>query len=132
MKISKEAKRTARQLIRLTMRNGRVNEDTARQIVARILAEKPRHYLGILSGYQRMLRLEVQKRHALVENATVLSNEQCDEIRGRIRAVHGDDVTAEFRHNPELIGGMRVKLGSSVWDGSLKARLDRLSNALLG
>jgi F-type H+-transporting ATPase subunit delta len=131
MKISKEAKRIARQLIRHTVRDGRVNEEAARQIVGRILAEKPRHYLGILSGYQRMLRLEVQKRHAIVENATSLSNEQCDEIRNRLRSIHGNDVTAEFRHNPELIGGMRVKLGSTVWDGSLKARLDQLSNALL-
>ena len=131
MKISKEAQRTARQLIRLTMRDGRVNEDTARQIVAKIIADKPRHYLGIISGFQRMLRLEVQKRHAIVENATALTNEQCDEIRNQLRAVHGSDVTAEFRLNPDLIGGMRVKLGSNVWDASVKSRLEQLSSALL-
>ncbi len=132
MKISKEAKRTARQLMRLTLREGRVNEETARTIIARIIAEKPRHYIGILSGFQRMLRLEVARRHAVVENATTLSNEECDAIRARLQAEHGADVTAEFRLNPELIGGMRVKLGSTVWDGSVKSRLDNLRASLLG
>ena len=131
MKISKEAKRTARQLIRLTVRDGRVNEDVGRQIVTKITTEKPRHYLGILNGYHRMLRLEVAKRHAIVENATSLTNEQCDEIRNQLRAVHGSDLTAEFRLNPELIGGMRVKLASTVWDASIKSRLEQLSSSLL-
>src|SRR5687768_3994869 len=59
MKISKEARRTARQLIRYTLRDGKVNEDTARRIVAKLIAEKPRHYAGILNAYSRLLRLEV-------------------------------------------------------------------------
>jgi F-type H+-transporting ATPase subunit delta len=39
-------------------------------------------------------------------------------------------VTAEFQTNPELIGGLRVKLGSDVFDGSIRARLDALATAV--
>ncbi|HEX2750330.1 MAG TPA: F0F1 ATP synthase subunit delta [Verrucomicrobiales bacterium] len=131
MKVSKEAQRTARQLFRLTTKDGKVNEKTARKIVAKITEEKPRHYLGILTAYHRMLRLEAAKRHAIVESASSLSNEQCDEIRGQLQKAHGKDLTAEFHLNSELIGGMRVKLGSTVWDGSVKSRLDNLRSALL-
>lgn len=97
MKISKEAQRTARQLIRLTLKDGRVNEETARQIVAKIIADKPRHYLGILSGYQRMLRLEVTKRRAIVESAAEIPAGDRDLILGDLQKKHGSDVTAEYR-----------------------------------
>ena len=130
MKIHKEALRTARQLIRLTVRNGGVNEDAARQIVANVIKEKPRHYLGILAGYQRMLRLEVQKRHAIVESAVELDGNERRSIAARLKKQHGE-ITSEFKTAPELIGGLRVSLGSTVWDGSVKARLDSLRDALL-
>lgn len=131
MKVSKEAQRTARQLIRLTIKDGKVNEDTARSIVAKISNEKPRHYLGILSAYLRALRLEVVKRHAIVESAGSMGNEECDSVRHQLQEKHGRDITVEFRRNEDLIGGMRVKLGSTVWDGSVKARLDNLRSAFL-
>ena len=130
MKIHKEALRTARQLIRLTIRDGSVNEDTARKIVAKVIKEQPRHYLGILAGYQRMLRLEVQKRHAIVESAVELDGNERRSVAGKLKKQHGD-VTSEFKVTPELIGGLRVSLGSTVWDGSVKARLDSLRDALL-
>ena len=130
MKIHKEALRTARQIIRLTVRNGGVNEDAARQIVAKVIKEKPRHYLGILAGYQRMLRLEVQKRHAIVESAVELDGNERRSIAARLKKQHGE-ITSEFKTAPELIGGLRVSLGSTVWDGSVKARLDSLRDALL-
>ena len=130
MKIHKEALRTARQLIRLTVRNGGVNEDAARQIVDKVIKEKPRHYLGILAGYQRMLRLEVQKRHAIVESAVELDGNERRSIAARLKKQHGE-ITSEFKTAPELIGGLRVSLGSTVWDGSVKARLDSLRDALL-
>ena len=47
-----------------------------------------------------------------------------------LRRRYGNDLTAEFKVNPELLGGMRVKVGSDVWDGSVKARLTELKNRL--
>lgn len=131
MKIRKEALRTARQLIRLTLRDGRVNEDTAREVVAKITAEKPRHYLGILSGYQRMLRLEVEKRHAIVESAVELDEAGRKAILDELQKKHGADITADYKTNPALLGGLRVTLGSTVWDGSVKSRLDQFRDAVL-
>ena len=47
-----------------------------------------------------------------------------------LRARFGPDVTAEFRTSPGLIGGLRIRLGSDVLDGSVKARLDKLADAI--
>jgi len=130
MKIHKEAQRTARQLIRLTTRDGGVNEDAAKQIVTKLIADKPRHYVGILSAYQRLLRLEVEKRSALIESAVELDGNERRGITTRLKKQHGD-ITTDYKVCPELVGGLRITLGSNVWDGTVKARLEALRTALL-
>ena len=88
---------------------------------------KPRNYLGILTAYQRLLRLELEKRHAIVESAESLRRKpNRATITADLQSRHGSDVTTEFRTGPELLGGIRVKLGSTVWDGTVKARLETL------
>ncbi len=129
MKVSKEALRTSRQFIRLVLKDGTVNENTAREVVRKVAAEKPRHYIGILTAFQRMLRLELDKRQAVVESAGDLGQSGRDGVLHDLRAKHGADVTADFKVTPELLGGLRIKLGSTVWDGSVKARIDALRTA---
>jgi F-type H+-transporting ATPase subunit delta len=43
---------------------------------------------------------------------------------------YGKDVTTEFVVNPKLLGGMRVRIGSDVWDGTVRDRLERLRQQL--
>ena len=131
MKISKEARRMSRQLFRISVKDGKVDLDIAKKCVHRFKESKPRHYLQILTDYVRMLRLELDKRHAVIESATDLSDDMKHSVSADLGKKYGDDISTEFRKNEELLGGMRVKVGSDVWDGSVKARLDRLRDALL-
>ena len=130
MKIPKEAQRTARQLLRATLRNGKVDGNYAQAAVTKILADKPRHYLALLTAYQRMLRLELEQRHAIVESAQTLSDSERSNVLSDLQKKYGDDITSEFRVNADLLGGIRVKLGSNVWDGTVKSRLDSLREKL--
>ena len=50
-------------------------------------------------------------------------------MKGSLAEKYGDDLSFEFKVNPGLLGGMRVRVGNDVWDGSVKTRLDRLSNS---
>lgn len=131
MKVSKDALRTARQFLRLTLRNGNVDLAAAKTIVEKVIADKPRNYLGILTSYQRLLRLEMEKRHATVESAENLPETERATITADLQLRHGSDITTEFRTNPDLLGGIRVKLGSTVWDGSVRSRLDNLRDKVL-
>lgn len=131
MKVSKDALRTARQFLRLTLRNGSIDQAAAKSIVDKVIADKPRNYLGILTAYQRLLRLELEKRHAIVDSATELSAEEQGKITADLQSRYGSDVTAEYRTAPDLLGGIRIKLGSTVWDGSVKARLETLRSQVL-
>jgi F-type H+-transporting ATPase subunit delta len=130
MKIPKDAARTARQLIRATLRDGKIDGTFAKNAVTKLATDKPRNYLAILSSYQRLLRLEVLKRHAVVESAAELSAAERNTVLSELHKKYGTDITSEFKVTPELLGGMRVKIGSSVWDGSVKARIDALKNNL--
>jgi F-type H+-transporting ATPase subunit delta len=77
-----------------------------------------------------MLRLELEKRHAIVETAVALSDSERESVLSDLKGRLGADITADFRDVPDLLGGMRVKLGSTVWDSSIKARLDGLSRTI--
>ena len=130
MKISKEARKVSRQLFRASFTNGQLDEAKASESLARLIASKPRNLHGTLSQFQRLLRLEVQKRHALVESATPLTPDLGAEVISDLEKRYGSGITSEFRLNPELIGGVRVRIGSDVWDGSVRGRLERLEQEL--
>lgn len=127
MKSSREAQRTARQLFRFCMEDGRFSDDRARQVMAKLGGKSD---VGVLEAFARFVRLEKQRRHAIVESATALDGNLQNEILSGLRSRYGADVTAEFQINAGLIGGLRVKLGSDVYDGSVRARLDALAAAV--
>ncbi len=123
MKITKEARRLSSQLFRLSLTEGRLDRAKVFSVVQSVVNEKPRHYLGALETYQRLVRLEIAKRHALIESATPLSAETSETVVNNLKQKYGQDLTTEFAVNPDLIGGMRIKIGSDVFDGSVRNRL---------
>jgi F-type H+-transporting ATPase subunit delta len=130
MKISREARRMARELFRLSLRDGRLDPSRVTEISQRVIAEKPRAYLEILKELSRLVRLELDKRHALIESASPLDDVSAANIAKTLRTRFGNDITTEFRTTPGLLGGLRIKLGSDVWDGSISSRLNELSQQL--
>jgi F-type H+-transporting ATPase subunit delta len=130
MKISREARRTAREFFRLSLVNGRLDRSRVTEISQRLIAEKPRAYLEILKELARLVRLELERRHAVIESASPLDDASAANIAKTLRTQFGNDITTEFRTTPGLLGGLRIKLGSDVWDGSISSRLNALSQQL--
>lgn len=130
MKISREARRTARELFRLSLVNGHVNASRAEEISTALVTERPRSYLEILKEFTRLVRLELSKRHAVIESPVELDPSSVKEITGNLQKKFGGDITTEFLINPALLGGLRIKLGSDVWDGSISSRLSTLSKQI--
>jgi len=129
MKLSREARRQARELFALAFVSGRLDSGRLRAIAAGIATEKPRSYLQILKEITRLVRLETSNHHAIIESAVPLDSAETLGFEKNLRSKFGD-ITTEFRQNPALIGGVRVKIGSDVWDGSVRARLDVIKNQL--
>jgi F-type H+-transporting ATPase subunit delta len=130
MTTSREVSRLSRQMLKLSFNNGKLDQQKASRMVQTVLSEKPRHYAEVLKNYQRLVRLEVERRHVVVESAASLNPQVKDQILSKLKARYGDDLAAEFRTNPSLLGGLRIKVGDDVWDGSIRHRLNTLQEQL--
>jgi F-type H+-transporting ATPase subunit delta len=130
MKISKEARRTSRQLFRACMADGKLDEARVRIVVSSVSQSKPRGYIAILDAFARLVANEVDRQRAIVESATSLTPAIQSDLQASLSKKYGRTLSLEFQTRPELLGGIRIKVGSDVWDGSVKARLEALSASL--
>ena len=126
MKVSKQARRDAKELFRGSIVNGVLNENRVREVVSKVAQAKPRGYFAILSHFQRLVKLEVERRTAKVESAVPLSPEVQADVANKLGKIYGQGLNISFAQNPALLGGLRIKVGSDVYDGSVQARLDNL------
>lgn len=129
MKISKQARREAKQLFRSCLANGVLDENRARQVVKLVLETKPRGYLALLSHFQRLVKIALERRTARIESPAALSPELQAEVQAELARAYGPGLTISFEHNPALVGGLRIKVGSDVYDGSIQARLAALQES---
>lgn len=130
MKISKEVRRTSRQLFRVCLVNGQLDDSRVRLVVNKIITSKPRGYLAMLDSFASLVRNEVDSQRAVVESATFLTEDLQSGLKKSLSQKYGRELALEFHIKPELLGGVRVKVGSDVWDGSVKARLEALKASL--
>ena len=130
MKINKEVRQLSRQMLRASFTDGQLDRGKIASLVQSLIAKKPRRFLDILQNYKRLLRLEIEKRHAIIESASKLSPQSSSTILAKLKRKYGDDLTAEFRTDPTLLGGVRIRVGSDVWDGTVRNRLQQLQQQL--
>jgi F-type H+-transporting ATPase subunit delta len=129
MKISKQAQRDARQLFRSCLVNGLLEDARARQVLALLMEKKPRGYLETLSRLHRLVKLEVARRSVRVENAVTTTPEQMADLQARLAKEYGPGLEIQYIINPALLGGLRIQVGSDLYDGSVKNRLDQLEQS---
>jgi F-type H+-transporting ATPase subunit delta len=130
MKIPKEARKLSRSLFRASFTEGRLDRARITAVLREVATRKPRHTLSVLKAYERLVRLELERRHAVIASATPLELEVAAEVLTDLQTRFGADITHEFKVNPALIGGLRVQIGSNVWDGSVSGRLELLRSRL--
>jgi F-type H+-transporting ATPase subunit delta len=130
MKVNKETRQLARALLRASFTDGQLDKGRISSLVQSLIAKKPRDYIKVLEDYKRLLRLEVEKRHARIDSAASLDDNTRAKIVANLKKKYGNDLTTEFVVRPELLGGIRIRVGSDVWDGSVRNRLQRLEQEL--
>jgi len=129
MKISKQSRRDAKQLFRSCLNNGLLDENRVRDAVQAVITEKPRGYMAILAQLQRLVKFDLDRRTAKVESAVALLPEQQTAVQGSLSRKYGAGLNISFSQDPALLGGLRIQVGSDVYDGSVKARLESLREA---
>jgi F-type H+-transporting ATPase subunit delta len=129
MKVSKNTKREAKQLFRFCLADGVLNEDRARLVVEQVVKARHRGCLALLAHFLRLVKEDIARRTAGVESATSLPQDLHANIEAGLGRLYGRGLKISYLENPALIGGMRIKVGSDVYDGSVRARLDALEES---
>ena len=129
MKVSKTATAAARRLFGLCQTGGRMDDSKLRAAVAQLVAEKPRDYVGILNALQKLVRLEQERRKVTVESAVELDSATRQRVVDGLARQYGAGLDVQYLINAELIGGLRIRVGNDVFDGSVQGRLERLAAA---
>jgi F-type H+-transporting ATPase subunit delta len=114
MKISKLARREARELFRAAMVNDALDENRVRLAVREVIQQKPRGYVAILSHFLRLVKLEVARRTARVESAVALPAPVQGQLQAELTRRYGAGLNFVFTQNPALLGGMRVQVGGDL------------------
>ena len=74
-------------------------------------------------------RSEIARRTATVESAAPLPPDLQAGIEAGLKRRYGPGLSTAFAHDPALIGGMRIQVGSDVYDGSVRAGLEALEQS---
>lgn len=130
MKISKQSRRDGKTLFNVCRVNGVLDEAKVRLALGEVVARKPRGYVSTLHHFHRLVKLEIARRTAVVESAATLAPAIQESVRSQLVATHGGGLNISFKVNPGVIGGMKVRVGSNIYDGTVAGRLAALEAAL--
>jgi F-type H+-transporting ATPase subunit delta len=123
-----QIRRQAKRLYELCLVDGMLDEGRALQVVKAVIASRRRGSFALLARFYRLLRLDRQLHTATVESAVLLPEDFQTGLRTQLTNLYGP-ISTQFAVRPTLIGGMRIKVGSDVYDGSVKSELEALGNS---
>lgn len=123
--------------------NRAIGRDEKIQIIGKVLTGRASqtlvNFLSVLADHERLelvravsyvANLELQKiqgrQHVVVTSAAPLTDEQQQAVRSRLNETLGLTPDLELNVDPNLVGGLVVRVGDTVYDGSLRTRLEQL------
>jgi len=126
MRRVRQIKRDAKQLWRLSLVNGSLDENRARLVVERVIESRHTGKSAILSQFLRLVRLDRARHAAQVASAAPLDADTRAAVEEGLARRYGRAIATTFVVDPTLLAGMRLKVGSDVYDGSIKGGLAAL------
>ena len=128
MKLKKASQILSRRCFSLCLSQGRVIEDYTFTVVDFLIRERPHQYCQILRELIRRIRLVLADSQAVVQSAVSLSLEERRFIKTRLISLKERDLEVQFKVSPEILGGLRIQIGSEILDGSVSERLRYISS----
>lgn len=112
--LEQTASRPVQNLIQLLLRRGRIEE------LPRVAAE-----------FRRLDDARLGITHATATSATALTPEEIGALSARLEQSTGGRIVLDVQVDPSLLGGLVVRVGDRLIDGSVRGRLERLRNQLI-
>lgn len=89
------------------------------------------HVAEVAEGYRRLLQEQMGIHPAEITTARELDAKEREALLAEVGKLAGGRVEASFKIDAAILGGTMVRIGSTVYDGSVRGRLDRLRDALV-
>jgi len=124
MKGRKKQLLAAKNMFKESLSAGSVDPDKVRQILKKIISQKPTHLANILKVYKRLIESKLAQEQIIIETATEFPN-QSELERKLIKKTGAKRVFA--RTNPKIVFGARIIHGDWIWDATLDAKLKQLT-----
>ncbi|GBD32303.1 MAG: ATP synthase subunit delta [Gemmatimonadales bacterium] len=135
--------------IRVALESPRVPRQVKQEILARALADKaPDRFVRFLAAvlkrgrqgllpqisreYLALVDLKFNRVHAGITLAREPDSKLAAEIKRRLSRIVGKEVIPHYRADPRILGGIVVRIGDRVMDGSLRRKLLALKRQMLG
>ena len=88
------------------------------------------HVAEVAAAYRRILQEQLGIRPAEIVTARELSKDERDSLTAEVAKLAGGKIDASFTLDQSILGGTVVRIGSTVYDGSVRGRLERLKETL--
>ncbi len=102
-----------------------------------------RNFIAVLIDHRRIAMLDDMVRQfeveldaqlgfteAQISSARPLAANEKRELEGRVERMTGKKVRAHYVSQPELLGGVLVRVGSTIYDGSVRGQLEKMRQEL--
>lgn len=127
MRADKKTKALAKQLFRLSVVNGTVSADQVAGVLGWIEKTSPRRPLTLLKAYHHYIAAELARSRAVVEHAGPIADATLKMIEGAMTQKYKRVITATAKPTPALLAGLRVRVGSDLYESSVAGQLAALS-----
>lgn len=132
------------------IRNPQISRDAAAKSMDGVsgvlgLSDLTKNFIAVLAGNRRLSALpEIVRAFATiaaaqrgevtaeVTSAHALSDDQITQLAAKLKAREGREIKIKTKVDPEVLGGLVVKIGSRQIDSSIRTRLNTLANAMKG
>ncbi len=92
--------------------------------------ERMEGFEAILEEFRRMVRADLGVDKVEWTSARALNEDERRAVEARVSELTGKRVEATFRENSSLLGGAQLRIGSTIYDGSVRGRLDGMREKL--
>jgi F-type H+-transporting ATPase subunit delta len=127
MRPSKQSQQFARQLFRLSIEGVQISAERVAGVLAYLAQHPPRQPLAVLRHYHRLVAGQLARNRALVEHGGPVDDGLLRAIEAAFTRKYQRPVAATARPNPDLIAGLRVRVGDDVYEASVAGQLAVLS-----
>ncbi len=103
-----------------------------RNLLAVLIAnDRIAHVAEVAAAWRSILQKQLGIRPAEIVTARELSKDEREALVAEVAKLADAKIDASFKLDKSILGGAVVRIGSTVYDGSVRGRLDRLKEALV-